>query len=67
MNAPTESLIPDRLEQVRARVAERFPADLERIGDHLRLPSVSATGYRALGRRYQRCPRAGARAEVADP
>ncbi|HEU4400169.1 MAG TPA: hypothetical protein VFU54_20320, partial [Actinomycetota bacterium] len=32
------------LEQVRARVAERFPADLERIRDYLRLPSVSATG-----------------------
>jgi acetylornithine deacetylase/succinyl-diaminopimelate desuccinylase-like protein len=32
------------LERVRARVAERFPADLERIRDYLRLPSVSATG-----------------------
>jgi acetylornithine deacetylase/succinyl-diaminopimelate desuccinylase-like protein len=32
------------LERVRARVAERFPADLERIREYLRLPSVSATG-----------------------
>jgi acetylornithine deacetylase/succinyl-diaminopimelate desuccinylase-like protein len=32
------------LERVRERVAERFPADLERIRDYLRLPSVSATG-----------------------
>jgi acetylornithine deacetylase/succinyl-diaminopimelate desuccinylase-like protein len=32
------------LERVRTRVAERFPADLERIRDYLRLPSVSATG-----------------------
>jgi acetylornithine deacetylase/succinyl-diaminopimelate desuccinylase-like protein len=32
------------LERVRARVAERFPADLGRIRDYLRLPSVSATG-----------------------
>jgi acetylornithine deacetylase/succinyl-diaminopimelate desuccinylase-like protein len=32
------------LARVRARVAERFPADLERIRDYLRLPSVSATG-----------------------
>jgi acetylornithine deacetylase/succinyl-diaminopimelate desuccinylase-like protein len=32
------------LERVRARVAERFPADLERIRGYLRLPSVSATG-----------------------
>jgi acetylornithine deacetylase/succinyl-diaminopimelate desuccinylase-like protein len=32
------------LERVRARVAERFPADLERIRSYLRLPSVSATG-----------------------
>jgi acetylornithine deacetylase/succinyl-diaminopimelate desuccinylase-like protein len=32
------------LERVRARVTERFPADLERIRDYLRLPSVSATG-----------------------
>jgi acetylornithine deacetylase/succinyl-diaminopimelate desuccinylase-like protein len=32
------------LGRVRARVAERFPADLERIRDYLRLPSVSATG-----------------------
>jgi acetylornithine deacetylase/succinyl-diaminopimelate desuccinylase-like protein len=32
------------LERVRARVAERFPADLDRIRDYLRLPSVSATG-----------------------
>ena len=37
------------LERVRARVAERFPADLERIRGYLRLPSVSATseGIRA--------------------
>lgn len=35
---------PDTLERVRARVAERFPADLDRIRDYLRLPSVSATG-----------------------
>ena len=28
----------------RARVEERFPADLERIRDYLRTPSVSATG-----------------------
>jgi len=32
------------LERVRVRVAERFPADLDRIRDYLRLPSVSATG-----------------------
>ena len=32
------------LERVRARVAERFPADLDRIRDYLRLSSVSATG-----------------------
>jgi acetylornithine deacetylase/succinyl-diaminopimelate desuccinylase-like protein len=32
------------LDRVRGRVAERFPADLERIRDYLRLPSVSATG-----------------------
>src|SRR4029453_18180322 len=34
----------DTLTRVRARVAERFPADLERIRDYLRMPSVSATG-----------------------
>ena len=34
----------DTLALVRARVAERFPADLERIRAYLRLPSVSATG-----------------------
>jgi acetylornithine deacetylase/succinyl-diaminopimelate desuccinylase-like protein len=32
------------LRAVRARVRERFPADLERIRDYLRMPSVSATG-----------------------
>jgi acetylornithine deacetylase/succinyl-diaminopimelate desuccinylase-like protein len=32
------------LARVAARVAERFPADLERIRDYLRMPSVSATG-----------------------
>jgi acetylornithine deacetylase/succinyl-diaminopimelate desuccinylase-like protein len=32
------------LARVQARVAERFPADLERIRDYLRMPSVSATG-----------------------
>ena len=32
------------LERVRVRVAKRFPADLDRIRDYLRLPSVSATG-----------------------
>jgi hypothetical protein len=32
------------LERVRERVAERFPADLERIRGYLRLPSVSTTG-----------------------
>jgi acetylornithine deacetylase/succinyl-diaminopimelate desuccinylase-like protein len=34
----------DMLARVRARVAERFPADLERIRGYLRMPSVSATG-----------------------
>jgi len=34
----------DTLALVAARVAERFPADLERIRDYLRMPSVSATG-----------------------
>jgi acetylornithine deacetylase/succinyl-diaminopimelate desuccinylase-like protein len=34
----------DMLARVRSRVAERFPADLERIRDYLRMPSVSATG-----------------------
>jgi hypothetical protein len=34
----------DTLARVRSRVAERFPADLERIRDYLRMPSVSATG-----------------------
>jgi acetylornithine deacetylase/succinyl-diaminopimelate desuccinylase-like protein len=34
----------DTLALVRARVAERFPADLERIRGYLRMPSVSATG-----------------------
>jgi acetylornithine deacetylase/succinyl-diaminopimelate desuccinylase-like protein len=34
----------DTLARVRGRVAERFPADLERIRDYLRMPSVSATG-----------------------
>ena len=38
------ALIDDTLARVRARVAERFPADLERIRDYLRMPSVSATG-----------------------
>jgi acetylornithine deacetylase/succinyl-diaminopimelate desuccinylase-like protein len=36
--------LPGTLARVRARVAERFPADLERIRAYLRLPSVSATG-----------------------
>jgi acetylornithine deacetylase/succinyl-diaminopimelate desuccinylase-like protein len=44
VNAPIESPIPDTLERVRARVAERFPADLERIRGYLRQPSVSAAG-----------------------
>jgi acetylornithine deacetylase/succinyl-diaminopimelate desuccinylase-like protein len=44
VDAPIDSPIPDTLERVRARVAERFPADLERIRDYLRMPSVSATG-----------------------
>ena len=34
----------DTLALVQARVAERFPADLERIRAYLQLPSVSATG-----------------------
>ncbi|HEV2921630.1 MAG TPA: hypothetical protein VG673_20690, partial [Actinomycetota bacterium] len=34
----------DTLALVQARVAERFPADLERIRGYLRMPSVSATG-----------------------
>jgi acetylornithine deacetylase/succinyl-diaminopimelate desuccinylase-like protein len=34
----------DTLARVATRVAERFPADLERIRDYLRMPSVSATG-----------------------
>jgi acetylornithine deacetylase/succinyl-diaminopimelate desuccinylase-like protein len=34
----------DLLARVQARVAERFPADLERIREYLRMPSVSATG-----------------------
>ena len=34
----------DTLTRVAGRVAERFPADLERIRDYLRMPSVSATG-----------------------
>jgi hypothetical protein len=34
----------DTLSRVAARVAERFPADLERIRGYLRMPSVSATG-----------------------
>jgi len=34
----------DTLARVRERVAERFPADLERIRAYLRRPSVSATG-----------------------
>jgi hypothetical protein len=40
----TEPAVPDMLDRVRERVAQRFPADLERIRDHLRLPSVSAAG-----------------------
>jgi acetylornithine deacetylase/succinyl-diaminopimelate desuccinylase-like protein len=44
VNPPNESPIPDTLARVTARVAERFPADLERIREYLRLPSVSATG-----------------------
>jgi acetylornithine deacetylase/succinyl-diaminopimelate desuccinylase-like protein len=34
----------DTLSRVAGRVAERFPADLERIRGYLRMPSVSATG-----------------------
>ena len=34
----------DTLARVASRVAERFPADLERIRDYLKMPSVSATG-----------------------
>ena len=34
----------DTLARVATRVAERFPADLERIRDYLKMPSVSATG-----------------------
>jgi acetylornithine deacetylase/succinyl-diaminopimelate desuccinylase-like protein len=34
----------DLLPAARARVEERFAADLERIRDYLRMPSVSATG-----------------------
>jgi acetylornithine deacetylase/succinyl-diaminopimelate desuccinylase-like protein len=34
----------DMLAQVQARVADRFPADLERIRAYLQMPSVSATG-----------------------
>ena len=34
----------DTLALVQARVAERFPADLERIRAYLQMPSVSATG-----------------------
>ena len=34
----------DTLALVKARVVERFPADLERIRAYLRMPSVSATG-----------------------
>jgi len=34
----------DPLAAVRARVEERFPADLERVRDYLRMPSISATG-----------------------
>ena len=34
----------DTLARLRARVAERFPGDLERIRGYLRMPSVSATG-----------------------
>jgi hypothetical protein len=34
----------DMLRRVAGRVAERFPADLERIRGYLRMPSVSATG-----------------------
>jgi acetylornithine deacetylase/succinyl-diaminopimelate desuccinylase-like protein len=44
VNPANESPIPDTLARVAARVAERFPADLERIRGYLRLPSVSATG-----------------------
>jgi len=44
VNPPNESPIPDTLARVAARVAERFPADLERIREYLRQPSVSATG-----------------------
>jgi acetylornithine deacetylase/succinyl-diaminopimelate desuccinylase-like protein len=36
VDAPIESPIPDTLDRVRARVAERFPADLEQIRDYLR-------------------------------
>ena len=43
MSAGVQDL-PGALARVRARVAERFPADLERIRRYLRLPSVSATG-----------------------
>ena len=32
------------LARVADRVAERFPADLERIRGYLKMPSVSATG-----------------------
>jgi hypothetical protein len=34
----------DTLARVRTRVGERFPADLQRIRDYLRMPSVSVTG-----------------------
>jgi hypothetical protein len=32
------------LDAVRARLEERFPADLDRIRDYLKMPSVSTTG-----------------------
>jgi hypothetical protein len=37
------------LARVQARVAERFPADLERIREYLPMPSVSATGEWIVG------------------
>ena len=44
MGAQTDAGLAATLARVRARVAERFPADLERIRAYLRQPSVSATG-----------------------
>jgi acetylornithine deacetylase/succinyl-diaminopimelate desuccinylase-like protein len=44
LSTPRADALPTLLERVRTRVEERFPSDLERIREYLRMPSVSGTG-----------------------